>query len=264
MRLDRYNQLVFALLGTVLLLGGVVLVGFLALSAMRPPPNAGVIVATRDGRKPQQNLVFCPPVTDATGAYQYIPVGAVDAEDSDRDPMVRMSSLASKESYFGGCAIDGYGGARRIFNVVVRDLKIGDQRLLLEKTSQIEGLKVPEDKCSLGEGSSPCGFLLWEIRSQDTNKDGRINGDDALTAYVSDLSALSLRPMTPSDATLLASQWTPVAGSWQFRIRRDANNDGHFTDEDGSELLEAKVMADATSQPVIDETVLTRLKEAVK
>jgi hypothetical protein len=255
---------VFALLGTGFLLGGVVLVGFLALSALRPAANSGVIVATHDGQKPQQNLVFCPPVTDSTGAYQYIPVGAVVAEDSDRDPMVRMDSFAAKHNYFGDCAIEGYGGARRIFNVVVRDLKSGDQHLLLDKTSQIEGLRVPEDKCSSGEGRSPCGFILWEIRTQDTNKDGKINRDDVLTAYISDLSALSLRPMTPPEATLLASQWTPVAKAWHFQIRRDANNDGHFTDEDGSELLEAKVLADATSQPVIDETVLTRLKEAVK
>jgi hypothetical protein len=264
-KLERYNQVVFALLGTGLLFGGLVLTVFLALSAVRSRPHPGVIVDGRNVQRPLQNLVFCPPVTDETGTHQYIPVGVVVASDADQDAVLRMGRSSSyKESYVGACNIHEHGGASRIFNVVVRNLRTGEQRLLLSRPGQIDSLRIPDARCALGEGESPCGVLLWKIRSEDTNKDGRINYDDALVAYISDLSAHALRPMTPAEATTITAKWTPKAGKWHFQIRRDANSDGRYTEEDGSELLEAGVETPARAAAFIEESLMQRLREAAK
>jgi hypothetical protein len=262
MRLERYNQIVIALTGTGALLGGIALLVILALSAFGSSEQRGVIVDVPNTEKPPQNLVFCPPLNDATGAYEYIPVGVVVANDAEQDPLLSVASYGRARSYFDGCAFDG--AASRTFNVVIRELGSGAQRLLLDEPAQISSLEMPDAECAAGKGQAPCGLLLWFIRSEDSNRDGRINGDDALGAYVSDLAASALTSLTPVDATLLDSQWAPQTNKWQLQIRRDSNKDGRYTAEDGSELLEAETSASATGRPFIQQQVLYELRKAAQ
>jgi len=261
-RVARYNEVLFAVIGTIVLLGGVALGAFALVGLLggRPPP--GLVVDAPGSKRPKQTLVACLGRTDPAGAFQYIPVGLVVASEADRDPVLAVRKYARS---FGDCDVFGRGDASRIVNAVVRDLETGDQKLALTEPGQVASLAVPESKCSEGEGDTPCDALLWELRTQDTNGDGRIDRNDALAAYVSGLSAGDLRRLTPANATVLRSRWIPKAGKWQFQVRADANGDGRFSEEDGSELLEADAVPTATeAKPVIDATIRESLNEALR
>ena len=268
MKLERYNQIVFAVLATGAVVGAVALAAFVFWVSLERDIRAGVVVdpTARVDDAPPQNLVFCPPIVESTGAYEYVAVGAVVATDASRDPSL-LGSVA-RQSYYGelltNCNIGGYGGATRVFNVVVRDRATNEQRLLLAEPGLVVSVEVPTDKCAAGEGPAPCGLLLWRLRPADTNGDGAINNLDATVAYVSDLNARALQAVTPADATELASQWSAKNERWYFQIRRDANQDGRYSEEDGAEVLETDAAAPGMGRPIVDPQIAASLLAAAR
>ena len=266
MKLERYNHIRFALLGTGAFVGVTALALWASLDRDIRPPGVIVDPAARNADVPPQNLVFCPPIVESTGAYEYVAVGAVVATGASSDPVLfdRSVRQSSYGEFFASCNIGGYGRATRVFNVVVRDRAANEQRLLLAEPGLVVSLDVPTEKCVSGEGPAPCGSLLWRLRPADTNGDGAINNLDALVAYVSGPDARALQPVTPADATMLASQWSATSGRWYFQIRRDENQDGRYSDEDGTELLETDAAAPAMGRPFVQPQIAARLLAAVR
>jgi hypothetical protein len=268
MKLERYNQIAIAVLATSALVGALAMI----VALLWPPPNggggSGVIVdpTARVEDAPPQNLVFCPPIVDPTGAIEYVAVGAVVATDSKLDPILVASQARSRYDgeYFGSCEIGGYGAATRVFNVVVRDRATNEQRLLLAEPGLVVSVTVPAADCAAGQGPAPCGSLLWRIRPADTNGDGAINGLDAIVAYVSDLNARALQAVTPADATVLAVRWSAASARWYMQVRRDENRDGRYSDEDGAELLETDAAAPAMARPLVAAPIAASLLAMIR
>jgi len=48
------------------------------------------------------------------------------------------------------------------------------------------------------------------------------------------------------------------------QIRRDKNGDGRYTEEGGSELLEAEASANSPANPFIEERVMSKLREGAQ
>jgi hypothetical protein len=267
MKLERYNQIAFALLATAAFLGAAVM-GASIVWPRSDGRGPGVIVdpAARTEDTPPQNLVFCPPIVEPTGAHEYVAVGAVVATDASLDPVLSASQARSRYdgNSFGSCDIGGYGGATRVFNVVVRDRATNEQHLLLAEPGLVVSVEVPAADCAAGEGPAPCGTLLWRLRPADTNGDGTINHLDAIVAYASALGALALEPLTPPDATLLASQWSAASARWYFQVRRDANQDGRYSNEDGAEVLETDTTAPAMGRLLVDPQIAASLLATVR
>jgi len=264
MTLQRYNQIAIAILTTAVLIGALVL-GVCAIFSILKPQHAqeGVKVAAQaNTQKPRQNLVLCMPATVPGSDYEYVPVGAVVERNAAKAPMIR-SDLKAAEGYsstFGDCQFGAYNAGGRIYNAVVRNTRTGEERLLLNAPGQIAGLQVPDDKCKDGEGAMPCGMLLWSIRSADTNHDGLINGDDAVVAYSSDLAVSRLQQLTPDGATVLAQTWNLRDKRLVFQIRWDTNEDGRYTEEDGSELVETDATKPAMTKAALSREVTDKLK----
>ena len=273
MRLARFNEFIVAIAGVAVTIGTLVLMGLLVADRMdRIEPPRGLAIDAgnaRDGKKPPQNLVFCHALTDVTGTYQYIPVAAVVAEDAERDPSLGAAEamrvvLADPPARFDALDAYPYSVGGRTFNVVVRALASNSQRLLLDRPAQIVAMDHPAEKCATGEGRTPCDRLLWHLRTADTNGDGTINDRDALVVHSSGLDAGTLTARTPADATVLGVQWIGRTGAWQFLIRRDSNKDGSFTEEDGTELLEASAAGTAMARPLLQQPVREALDAAIR
>ncbi|MGH8443747.1 MAG: hypothetical protein ACREVL_00710 [Solimonas sp.] len=284
MKLSRYNEIMFALLGTLLLLGAILCGVLIAYAAMEKSPEQGLAIAPpKDGTPaPKRVLTFCSAVTEPGGAFEYIPVSAVVVQNADKAAFISSGESYGRARYYYAsltdCRLDSSIGATRTFNVVVRDRKTSRQHLLLDKPGQIVTLHTPDpDQCPANgthrrdddgyhnrSSAAPCGKLLWEIRLRDSNGDGRLDDEDALVAYSSDLSASSLQALTPEDATLLSSQWLPDADEWQFTVRRDSNHDGRFGAEDGTELLETRGSAPQAAVSPIAPEVMDGLRRAIQ
>src|SRR5262249_40217616 len=140
--------------GTGIVIGLLVITWHALDLGSRPRREPGVVVKPTKADKPvpAQNLVFCPTLTDPTAAFQYVPVAVVVASDAERDPVIGMYAKDKGYSSGEGCGAVQYGGASRTFNVVIRDMASGEQRLLLDRPGQIMRIELPDQKCSAGEG----------------------------------------------------------------------------------------------------------------
>lgn len=262
MRLQKYNEITFAILSTVALLGALAGIATFLLSTITNREPRGVVVNHPNKPMSKQALLFCLPTSIAGSNYEYYPVGAVVQRNAGENPIL-AASQSSKLGYdrFTGCQL---GSFSRTFNIVIRNTNSGEERLLSEQPGQVESLKGPSEKCKGGEGDMPCKYLLWVLRSVDTNKDGTINQDDASTAYISNLDGTELRPVTPPAATVVSSSWLPKSNRLVFQLRFDTNKDGKFTEEDGSSILDTDASNPAQVQNAFHDPIMKRLQNTVQ
>jgi len=263
MVLKRYNEILFAVLGTFAVLG----LFAMAMSLMgrtTASPTDGIAISQPMATKGKQNLIVCPPVSVTGSDFEYFPVGVVVEANARLRPGVAAMRFARSQPFDRFCGGSYFGADARIFNAIVRNRVSGEQELILDGPAQIQEVTLPDPECDAGEGDVPCGIVLWKMRIQDTNHDSVINRDDALTVAVSHADAKDLRVVTPSSATVLASQWDPEANKFYFLIVEDTNGDGSFSGEDGSEILETSATNATLAQAVVAPSVMERLAQAVR
>lgn len=264
MKLERYNHLLIALLGTGAILAGVALAAWIAVLAIWQAQPARILLDPQGPDGPRQELLFCQPTIVPGSGLQLLPV-AVRAVDGSEDVGVTSPPVIS--SYVRtdrNCGLSQYGWAGQIFNVVVRGPREEQQRLLVDRPAQIEALHLPKADCAKGEGPVPCGVLQWHIRDTDSNGDGAISEDDALIVYHSTSAVAELRPVTPREASLVAFVWDPEQGSILFQVRFDRNADGRYDEQDPTEILVLDLEPGATAREVVADEIRRRLEAQVR
>ena len=267
MTLDRYNKIVIGLVGTIILLALLALGVFLGIESVGRHDAGGIAIDHGDQPKPKQSLMTCLPVSVVGSVFEYFAVAAVVAKDSDARPVISSLAVVSsgyEDGFSERCHFGEYGGNGHIFNVVIKNQKTGDERLLLKNAAQVVSLVRPDQECADGKGEMPCGMLLWIVRTEDTNKDGVIDYHDADAQFVSDLAVTNLVRTTPANSTLLETRWVPSRNKLISQIRHDVNADGRFTAEDGSELVEVDVTNPGVAVPALQTDTINRLAAALK
>jgi hypothetical protein len=267
MTLERYNQILWATLGTCAGLGILGFGGWLAFNLSREAKQPTIIVAKPNEPKPKQDLVFCEPVVIRGTNRQLFPVAVVNVEDPDSQKTVLSQTFHSNLVYrysSSNCAFGQYGGASRIFNVIVKDTQTGRQWLLLNQPAQIDSVNIPSEKCKNGEGPVPCGVLQWHIRDQDTNKDGVIDKKDALVVFHSDGQTVQLRAVTSHNASLIDFVWDRDRNSLLYQVRMDSNGNGEFEESDGTNILEYTIGKSNAAEPVVDEDLKKDLLSRIR
>lgn len=264
MRVERYNQLLFAVLGTAAIVGGIALAVGVTLLTLREAQPARILVNQQSPDRPRQELLFCEPTIVPESGLQLLPV-AVRAVDESND--VRVTSppgLASYSPSDRNCGLSRYSWGGQIFNVVVRTLQADQQRLLLDRPAQVEALHLPHENCAEGEGSVPCDVLQWHIRDTDTNGDGAISEEDALVAYHSTAAVDELRPVTPREASLVTFVWDSERNSILFQVRFDRSGDQRFDERDPTEVLELALAPGSTAREIITPEIRRALEAQVR
>lgn len=264
MTLERYNQILWATLGTIVFFGAIVLVIWLIAIQNDDGTQPSIVLAKPNEAKPRQDLVFCEPIVIRGAKRQLIPVAVVNKDDPDSEKTVMLpgSGARFKSDYSyspSNCGFNQYGGSSRIFNVIVRDTQTEQQWLLLNRPAQIESMYVPSERCDKGEGGVPCGFIQWHIRDRDTNKDGVIDNKDALVVFFSDDKATSLNVLTTYGGTLLNSVWDRDRNSILYQLRIDSNGDGKFDKGEGTNIYEYTIGKSNLAEPIVDEKVRKEL-----
>src|ERR1051326_6844212 len=124
MRLERYNQILWAVVGTLALLGMILavvaFVGIQFIFKKNSPP--AIIIGKPNQPKVNQSLVFCEPIVVPGTQRQLLPVAAVNVDDPTSEKTVVMqyeAALSRGEGYYepSRCALGSYTSRTRIFNV---------------------------------------------------------------------------------------------------------------------------------------------------
>jgi hypothetical protein len=235
MSLKRYNEILFALLGS-----GTVLAVLIALLGhpfgFRSPP-ARLQTPTSNPTTAQQTLpsapALCLPLLAARTDYQYFPV-ASSRMAADADTAAPAGTLDFTQL----CHFPA-GSSNRVFNVIVRNSATNEQRLVLNRPGQVLDVTLPDPDCASGTGPVPCGTVFWLIR------DG-----DAAVLYASDLAARELYRLSPQGASVLDWVWNSRSGEALIQVRRRGSE---------ADIVSARVMPPAEGTPVIEVPILQQL-----
>lgn len=269
MKLQRYNEVLLAVLGTGALLFAIIEVAT-SFWPRQPAGQEGVQVGPLPGanRPQKQALEFCEPHAVAGTAFEYFPVAVVDQADAARDPHLSGSTygLAVRvvgDDYYPQPGCQG-GSSRRVTNIVIQDRSRNLERLLLEKPGLVDSILLPSARCGEGEGPVPCGVALWMLRSEDSNGDGRLSAQDVRSTWASDLDGGNLRRLTPEGQSTEDVHWLPQGDRMVIRVRPDSNGNGIYTDEDGVRLLATRATMPAMATELMGAATMEALLRAIQ
>lgn len=277
--LERYNQIIWAIIGSGVVAAVVVsvLVGLAAvLYSMLHSDRGGMQVAVIDeetagGVERKSSLYdFCQPLMVHDSPYQLIRV----VSDQFAVRKVAAPESRSRKGTYDYSAAPVYGGACRIYgsdrqtgtvNVIVRRVDDNSMRLLLKENAVIQTLEYPQpparNEDGTGEDFPPAGTLYWEIAFEDSNNDGEIDEQDDLGAYLSNPDGSHLERVTPAQSRVLEKSYDGKRKLLTLRVLRDTNSDKVLDDKDKPSLIEVSVAERKMIREVLDSKTLTGMMQ---
>lgn len=272
--LERYNQIVWAIIGSGVVAAVMVsvLIGLAAMFySVLHSGRGGMQVAVIDedaahGIERKSTLYdFCQPLAVYQSSYQLIRVV------SDQFT-VRKAAAASKErksnfdSYsespvYGACGLHGSDRQTGVVNVIVRNVDDNSMHLLLKENAVIHSMEYPQvpAKNEYGKGAEdfpPTGALYWEIAFEDSNNDGVIDEKDDLGAYLSNPDGSQLERITPAQSRVLEKSYDKKRNLLTLRTLRDTNSDKVLDENDKPSLIEVNVAKRKMIREVLDSKAL--------
>jgi hypothetical protein len=271
--LERYNQVVWAVVGT----GIVVIAAVTVLTAtgallysMFKGGSRGVPVAVvdenvqDDPRRDTPKYDFCQPIVVPGSPYQLIRIA------SDRlvvrNKQARLSKMGSgyssdEESRYETCGLYGSDRPSAVVNVLVRQRQTGIMHLVLNENAVILALEYAKPRSRGDEDESdsafpPRGVLYWEIASDDSNGDGVIDDYDDAGAYLSEADGSGLVRITPKPSRVLEKTYDKRRNVLLLRIITDTNSDGKLDEADTPSLIETSVAERKVAREVLDKKTL--------
>ncbi|MDP1831418.1 MAG: hypothetical protein Q8K67_05120 [Geothrix sp.] len=231
--LDRYNRVVWALLGTLALLGlGASLVA--GLAALWPSSRHAGTIPTPG----------TPHTQDTTAAPPSLRLGIPEKIQGTEFVLIPVEAMVEGRNGAGGGGFGSYskgdaGGP--LFNMVFLNSTTGASHALLAKKALITRYEMLEDR--RGEAVKAAG-LVFRMVEADTNGNGRLDQEDEDKVYLCDPAGKGLREIGPPDS--LCERWEFDAGRRILYVltRPKGPSDGSgprdllFTSLDGNQPLQ--------------------------
>lgn len=247
-KLDRYNQIVWAIIGSGALLFAAIGV-IVALLAMFMSSQRGVPVEVVDDDSPQTQVAdlrvdVCPPIHVDGTPYQLIAV-AVDRIVIKNRPLLTKKgkgfvSSYSDEANLTGCEYQGTGSMAATGNILIRDTRTGAMRLLLAQNALVKHMEYPVRPVKPSERSvfPPPGVLYWEIGAGDSNGDDVLDEHDDVGAYLSNIDGTKLVRITPPGSRVVGKTYDENRRRLYLKIEQDTDGNKMLDNNDTSALIE--------------------------
>lgn len=221
---------------------------FIATVALSCEPNANTRVepakATEE-QKPQQNIGYGELVIKEQSDYLMIPV-TVTEQNQDKIKEYGLSRSYSKEA--------------KLHNFIFYHKQDGATHLLLNKKAIINSFDFLETKLA---GRTPTRFWLYKILEQDTNADKKLNYEDAIVGYISDLSGKNLIQITPNNTQIL--NWVIISSqnALFLKIIKDSDNDKQFTERDKRNFIRVNLDKPGMGTEIISDSIEQDIKKYI-
>jgi len=279
-QLERYNQILWAGIGTAVVAVVAVVLVTAAVAALYAAltSRSGVPVALveEDGQGETASEAvhydFCQPIAVYGSPYQLIRV-VTDRLVVRNKPAVMhkrgYGSYSSNEQSYDSCGIYGTDGPSAIANVLVRDADSGAMHMLFKENAVIQALEYPQlpvrsTGAEVAQEFPPAGVLYWEIAFEDSNGDNVIDEHDDSGAYLSDIDGRNLVRITPKPSRVLEKTYDKSRTLLTLRLVRDSNRDGKLDDTDSPSLIEVSVAKRTIVREVLDRASLRGLMRAAE
>ncbi|MGB7440873.1 MAG: hypothetical protein WA919_07385 [Coleofasciculaceae cyanobacterium] len=177
---------------------------------------------------------------------------------NEKSDYVMIPVLAEEETERGfsypssGTKSDSY------HNFIFYNKSAQQSYLLLDKYSLITLFET----IGVVEGGKQSDFkaFLFGIVENDTNGDGKLNRDDAIVAYLSDISGKKLQQITPPNTQLVSWQFDKASSKLFVKIRQDSNKDKKFTGEDETTFFVVDIKQTSMGTDIIGSELQEKLK----
>ncbi|WP_414573287.1 hypothetical protein [Nostoc sp. CCY 9925] len=195
-----------------------------------------------DKAKSESNIIYGNLVIKEQSDYLMIPV---NFPDQDREKENNLSLSRS------------YERSNNLYNIIFYNKQDGEAHLLLNKKAVINSFELLEVKAA----NKPITRVwLYKILDQDTNADKKVNADDAIVGYISDLSGKNLQQITPNNTQIINWVVVPSQNAIFIKIIKDSNNDKKFTGTDNTNFVRVNLDRPAIGTEIISD----RLEQEIK
>lgn len=274
--LERYNQIIWALLGSVAL--GFAAFGLIAALVSLFPSRHGVKVDVVDEQASQQTKTEVKaeaalPVDVGDTPYQLIPVSVdrIVIHGKSLTAEAEQSAKGEYESYAPSSREAGYrgDGLSVAGNVLIRDARSGAMHLFLSQNALIRNLDYPvrhskHDADEERDAFPPAGMLYAEIAFNDTNGDGQLDSQDDTGAYLADADGSGLVRITPQRSRVEEKRYDGQRKILTLKIRTDTNGDKSLSDDDTASIIEVSVPERRIIGTLLDNSKLTSSMREMK
>lgn len=206
--------------------------------------NAEQAKAT-DKPKPQPNLLYGDLIIKEQSDYLMIPVNLLEQnEEKGIDLSISRS----------------YDRNNQLYNIIFYRKQDGEAHLLLNKKAIITSFDLLEIKAV----DKPTKRLwLYKMIDQDTNTDKKLNSEDAIIGYLSDLSGKNLQQITPNNTRIISWVIVPSQNALFLKIIKDSDNDKKFTKEDKTNFVRVNFDKIAMGTEIINDQIEQEIKSYV-
>ncbi len=190
--------------------------------------------------EPQQqpNIIYGDLVIKEQLDYLMIPVNlAVQNQKQDK-------SLEFSRSYERNYS--------KLHNIIFYHKQDGESHLLLNRKAIINSFDLLEVKTT---GKVPIRVWLYQILDEDTNKDQKVNNEDAIIGYISDLSGKNLQQITPNNTKIINWVVVPSQNAIFLKVIKDSDNNKKFTAEDKTNFIRVNLEKPSMGTEIISDQI---------
>lgn len=165
---------------------------------------------------PQPSIVYGNLIIKKESDYLMIPVSIFpDANQGEKSWKNKGSGSYSRS----------YKDRKNLYNIIFYSKKDASTNALLDKKAIIKSFDIIEKKAT---GQPVKRFWLYRIIEKDTNKDNKLDYQDATVGYLSDLSGRNLQQITPDNTQLNSWNIVQSTGAIFLEITKDTDDDKKF------------------------------------
>lgn len=186
---------------------------------------------------PQPNINYGELIIKEQSDYLMIPVISTE-QKSEKNTNYSLSR--SYEKY------------NLIYNFIFYHKQDQSNHLLFKKKVIINSFDFLETKLA---GKTPTRLWLYRVIEQDTNGDNKLNYEDAIVGYISDLSGKNLIQVTPNNTQIQNFVIIPSQNALLLKIIKDSDKDKKFTAKDKTNFLRVSLDKPAMGTEIISEQI---------
>ncbi|MFN6569199.1 hypothetical protein [Dendronalium sp. ChiSLP03b] len=221
------------------------IVATLCFSCESIPTRKTEQVKAADQQKTQPNVVYGELIIKEQSDYLMIPVNITEP---DRDKGINLDYSRS------------YKRENPLYNIMFYHKQDGETHLLLNKKAIINSFDLLESKAATKPQTR---FWLYRILDQDTNADKKLNSEDAIVGYLSDLSGKNLQQITPNNSQVIKWVVIPSQNAIFLKIIKDSNNDKKFTEADKTNFIRVNLDRPGMGTEIISEQIEQEVKSYI-
>lgn len=195
----------------------------------------------------QPNISYGELIIKEQSDYLMIPVNLTDS-NQDKDNKFDISRSYERKNN------------NRWYNFIFYNKQTGENNILLNKKAIITSFDLLEVKTA---GKPPIRLWFYKIIDQDTNGDKKLNGEDALTGYFSDLSGKNLQQITPNNTTILTWVVLPSQNALFLKIIKDSDNNKKFTQVDKTNFIRVNLAQPSIGNEIIGDKIEQQIKSTI-